>query len=274
MNINVTLIVQMVVFAILIWFTMKFVWPMILGAMDEREKKIAAGLAAAEKGQQELAQAQSRADDVIIRKPATARQQIIDQAQHRANEIIEQAKADRDAGRPAARGSRPAADRAREQPRAREPAQGSGAARGRAASKLLEREIDREGARGSDQQARNADLTHMADTTTIARPYAQAVFAAGAQRQAPRATGPTALTRGAVVVQDARVQRLLGNPHVTPRAARASSSSTSPGAQLDEHGRNFVQTLAENRRLGFLPEIAALFDELKDAKRRRRRRRR
>ena len=58
MNINLTLIVQMLVFAVLIWVTMKFVWPMILGAMEERARKIAAGLAAAEKGQQELAQAQ------------------------------------------------------------------------------------------------------------------------------------------------------------------------------------------------------------------------
>ena len=53
MNINLTLIVQMLVFIVLIWFTMKFVWPMILGPMDERSRKIALGLAAAEKGQQE-----------------------------------------------------------------------------------------------------------------------------------------------------------------------------------------------------------------------------
>ena len=52
MNINLTLIVQMIVFIVLIWFTMKFVWPMILGPMEERARKIAAGLAAAEKGQQ------------------------------------------------------------------------------------------------------------------------------------------------------------------------------------------------------------------------------
>ena len=50
MNINLTLIVQMLVFIVLIWFTMKFVWPIITGAMEERAKKIALGLAAAEKG--------------------------------------------------------------------------------------------------------------------------------------------------------------------------------------------------------------------------------
>ena len=63
MNINLTLIIQMVVFAILIWFTMKFVWPMIIGAMIEREKKIAAGLAAAEQGQKDLSEAKSRAEE-------------------------------------------------------------------------------------------------------------------------------------------------------------------------------------------------------------------
>ena len=91
MNINLTLIVQMVVFIVLIAFTMKFVWPMILGLMDERSKKIALGLAAAEKGQQELAQARSNSD-AIIREARERATQIIDHAQHRANELIDQAK--------------------------------------------------------------------------------------------------------------------------------------------------------------------------------------
>ena len=51
MNINLTLVVQMIVFSILIWVVMTFIWPIILEAMDEREKKIATGLAAAEKGE-------------------------------------------------------------------------------------------------------------------------------------------------------------------------------------------------------------------------------
>jgi len=91
-NINLTLIVQMIVFAVLIWFTMKFVWPFIIGAMEERAKKIATGLAAAEKGERELAQARTNAD-AIIREARERASQIIDHAQHRANELIEQAKA-------------------------------------------------------------------------------------------------------------------------------------------------------------------------------------
>ena len=80
MNINLTLIVQMIVFALLVWAVMKWLWPVILDAMDERQRKIAQGLAAAEEGERELAEARERAN------------QIIDHTQHRANELIEQSK--------------------------------------------------------------------------------------------------------------------------------------------------------------------------------------
>ena len=89
MDITVTLIIQMLVFMIFVWVVMKFIWPIILGAMTEREKKIAAGLAAAEEGQKGLSEAKSRADDVI--KEARARALTIEsQAQTRANQIIDE----------------------------------------------------------------------------------------------------------------------------------------------------------------------------------------
>ncbi|HUI60784.1 MAG TPA: F0F1 ATP synthase subunit B [Steroidobacteraceae bacterium] len=91
MNINLTLIVQMIVFALLIFITMKWIWPPILAAMDERTRRIAQGLAAAEKGQEALAAARGDAD-VIIREARERAGQIIDQAQHRANEIVEEAR--------------------------------------------------------------------------------------------------------------------------------------------------------------------------------------
>ena len=91
MNINLTLIVQMIVFILLIWFTMKVVWPMILGPMNERERRIAHGLAAAEEGEKELAAARDRAD-AIVREARERANQIIDHAQLRANELVEQAK--------------------------------------------------------------------------------------------------------------------------------------------------------------------------------------
>jgi F-type H+-transporting ATPase subunit b len=90
-NINLTLIIQMIVFAILVWFTMRFVWPMILGPMEERQRKIATGLAAAEEGRKELSDAQARAESVV-REARERASQIIDQAQRRANELLEHAK--------------------------------------------------------------------------------------------------------------------------------------------------------------------------------------
>ena len=91
MNINLTLIVQMLVFIVLIWFTMKFVWPMILGPMEERSKKIALGLAAADRGEQALEKARGEAD-AIIREARERATQIVDQAHKQANELVEQAK--------------------------------------------------------------------------------------------------------------------------------------------------------------------------------------
>ena len=91
MNINLTLVVQMIVFATLIYITMKWIWPPILKAMDERQRKIAQGLAAAEEGEKELSQARDKAD-AIVREARERANQIIDHAQHRANELIEQAK--------------------------------------------------------------------------------------------------------------------------------------------------------------------------------------
>lgn len=141
MNIGLTLIVQMLVFIVLIWFTMKVVWPMILGPMEERSKKIAQGLAAADKGEQSLVHAKEQADG-IIREARERATQIIDQAQHRANEMIEEAKgiATTDANRIKAQAEEQVvleASQARESLR-REVGQIAVAA----ASKLLEREID------------------------------------------------------------------------------------------------------------------------------------
>ncbi len=91
MNINLTLVVQMLVFALLVFGTMRFIWPHILNAMEERSRKIAQGLAAAEQGEQELAEARDKAD-AIIREARERASHIIEQAQHRANDLVEQAK--------------------------------------------------------------------------------------------------------------------------------------------------------------------------------------
>jgi len=102
-----------------------------------------------------------------------------------------------------------------------------------------------------------------ADKSTIARPYARAAFEE-AKKTKRLADWAQALQVGAAIVRDERVQDLLGNPAVTP-AQLAQLVTDIAGAKLDELGRNFVQTLADNRRLAYLPEISKIFDELKDA---------
>jgi F-type H+-transporting ATPase subunit b len=140
-NFNLTLIIQMLVFAILIWAVMTFAWPKILGAMEERSRRIAQGLAAADQGQQSLAQAQVKAD-VVVREARERATHIIDQAQKRANELVEQAKT-----QAAAEGARLVASAQSqiqlEATRARESLRKDVAALAvSAASKVLEREID------------------------------------------------------------------------------------------------------------------------------------
>src|SRR3569833_1683044 len=102
----------------------------------------------------------------------------------------------------------------------------------------------------------------MADKITVARPYARAAFE---EAQAHKVLGPwsNSLQRAAAVVKASRVQNLLGFPAVS-LAELAKFVIDLAGPELDEQGRNFVHTLAENRRLAYLPEISTLFDELKD----------
>ncbi len=93
MSINATLIAQILVFGILIWFTMKFIWPPLAKAMDERAQRIADGLSAAERAQAELKDADSRAADEV-KKARVQASEIIDRAQQQANQILDKAKAD------------------------------------------------------------------------------------------------------------------------------------------------------------------------------------
>ena len=93
MSINVTLFVQMLVFALLVWFTMTFVWPLLREAMEERERKIADGLAAAEKGQSDLKHAAVEAEKIIGEAREQARD-ILSRANSRASDIVEEARSE------------------------------------------------------------------------------------------------------------------------------------------------------------------------------------
>ena len=91
MNVNATFLGQALFFAILIWFSWKFIWPPLMKAIDERQAKIADGLAAADRSQKELAKAEDQVNEVL-REARTKANEIIDQAHSRGNQLIEQAK--------------------------------------------------------------------------------------------------------------------------------------------------------------------------------------
>jgi F-type H+-transporting ATPase subunit b len=92
MDINLTLISQAVAFAVFIWFTAKFVWPPLLTAIENRQKEIADGLAAAERGKHDLELATRRSADVL-RETKEKSADILAQAERRAQQIVEEAKA-------------------------------------------------------------------------------------------------------------------------------------------------------------------------------------
>ena len=96
MSINVTLFAQMLVFGLLVWFTMSFVWPLIRGVMEEREKTISDGLAAAEKGQDDLKQAGEEAGKIVEEARNQARD-ILSKASSRANGIVDEARSEGEA---------------------------------------------------------------------------------------------------------------------------------------------------------------------------------
>ena len=91
MDINLTMIGQAIAFAIFVWFTVKFVWPPLMSAIENRQKAIAEGLAAAEKGKLELAQADKKTTEVLGEARGRAND-IISSAEKRAAQMIEEAK--------------------------------------------------------------------------------------------------------------------------------------------------------------------------------------
>ena len=141
MDLNATFFGQTIAMIVFVWFCMKFIWPPIMTAIEERQTEIADGLAAAERGQQSLDKAKVEADDIVAdaRKQATT---IIDQAHARANEIIAEGKAEgvRERERQLAAAT---AEVEQETNRAREELRGQVSAIAVAsAEKILQREID------------------------------------------------------------------------------------------------------------------------------------
>ncbi|HEY8539323.1 MAG TPA: F0F1 ATP synthase subunit delta [Steroidobacteraceae bacterium] len=101
----------------------------------------------------------------------------------------------------------------------------------------------------------------MAETITIARPYAKAVFE-HAREHNTFAQWSDLLALASAIVADPNVKKLLASPRVTP-AQLVEFIADILGEKLDEKGRNFLNLLAQNRRLASLPDIAAIYEELR-----------
>lgn len=102
----------------------------------------------------------------------------------------------------------------------------------------------------------------MAEKATIARPYARAAFAYASEHK-EFARWSELLNAAAVVVSDPNVAKLLSNPKVPPTELVQLIVDVVGGSGADEHGRNFLNTLAANRRLNLLPEISSMFEKLR-----------
>lgn len=89
MNINATLFGELIAFIFFVWFCMKFVWPPIMGAIEERQKKIADGLAASERGEKDLELAQAKATEQL-KEAKTQAAGIIEQAKKRGSQIVDE----------------------------------------------------------------------------------------------------------------------------------------------------------------------------------------
>jgi len=140
-DITITLLVQGLAFFLIAWAVMKWIWPPLMGAIEERQRQVAAGLAAAERGQAELVEANTKAEE-IIREARAHAAQIVDQAGRRSSEMVAEARtnAQTEAARVV---SHAHSEIAAETGRARDALKGQVAQLAvKGASQLLKREVD------------------------------------------------------------------------------------------------------------------------------------
>ena len=215
---NLTLIIQIVAFMAVAWLVMRYGWPPILAAIEERQKQIAHGLAASERGEKELVAAKSAANDILKEARGQATK-IVDQANRRSNELVEEAR-----GTAVVEGQRLIADArqevALESTRAREQLRREAASLAVVAalpSCWAVRSMPgrmRICSTSWRTRSNEAEVELMAENITIARPYARAAFAYANERKA-LARWSALLAAAAALVQNPKVAGLLTSPKVT-----------------------------------------------------------
>ncbi len=243
MNINFTLLAQALAFAGLIWIIATKIWPPLMNAIEERQQKIAEGLAAADRSQKDLAQAQEKVNEAL-KEARTKANEIIDQAHARANQIVDAARN----------------EAITEATRQKELAQAEIDAAANRAREDLRKQVSALAVTGAEKLLKRAGLgdLRMSQALTLARPYARAAFAT-ARDEGAFAPWSDALAFSAHVAADPRVAALLANPELGRDDAVALLAPVSHG----ETYSRFLAILAESHRLPLLPEISGMFDALR-----------
>lgn len=262
MNLNATILGQAIAFVLFVLFCMKYVWPPLMAAIEKRQKEIADGLASAERAHKDLDLAKASATDQLKKAKAEA-QVIIEQANKRRSQILDEAKAEAEQERTKIVAQAQAEIEA-ERKRAREELRKQVAILAVAgAEKIIERSVD---------EAANSDIVDklvaetvrreglMSEFITVARPYAKAAFDFAVEHQSVE-RWQDMLAFAAEVTKNEQMAELLSGA-LAPETL-AESFIAVCGEQLDENGQNLIRVMAENGRLNALPDVLEQFIHLR-----------
>jgi F-type H+-transporting ATPase subunit b len=256
-SITATLIIQIIVLLILVGVTMKYIWPPITAALDERAQKVAEGLSAADKARSELASANKRIEDELAKARNDAATRLAN-AERMALQIVEDAKA-KAADEGAKIVAQAQAEAQQEATKAREALRDQVAALAvKGAEQILRREVS-PAVHAELLNRLQTELLAMAEPSTIARPYAAALFQASTAADGAQLVAQLDTLAG--IAADAGLRQFAADPRVSDEQVFGVVTGIA-GADLNPKLRNLLSTVIDNGRLSVLPEIASQFRTL------------
>lgn len=261
MNLNATILGQAIAFVLFVLFCMKYVWPPLMAAIEKRQKEIADGLASAERAHKDLDLAKASATDQLKKAKAEA-QVIIEQANKRRSQILDEAKAEAEQERTKIVAQAQAEIEA-ERKRAREELRKQVAillllAPRRSSNVPWMKLLTATSWINLSLNCKEGGL--MSEFITVARPYAKAAFDFAVEHQSVE-RWQDMLAFAAEVTKNEQMAELLSGA-LAPETL-AESFIAVCGEQLDENGQNLIRVMAENGRLKALPDVLEQFIHLR-----------
>lgn len=261
MNLNATILGQAIAFVLFVLFCMKYVWPPLMAAIEKRQKEIADGLASAERAHKDLDLAKASATDQLKKAKAEA-QVIIEQANKRRSQILDEAKAEAEQERTKIVAQAQAEIEA-ERKRAREELRKQVAillllAPRRSSNVPWMKLLTATSWINLSLNCKEGGL--MSEFITVARPYAKAAFDFAVEHQSVE-RWQDMLAFAAEVTKNEQMAELLSGA-LAPETL-AESFIAVCGEQLDENGQNLIRVMAENGRLNALPDVLEQFIHLR-----------